>query len=67
MNRISHKSICLWFCDVFFLNEGEVNIFLAFHLWPFVINWCFFACVDRLEVGGVLQHGCCICFRPFRR
>ena len=60
MNCVSHKLICLWFRDVLLLNEGKVNVFLAFDLRP-SINWCFLACVDRPEVGGILHHRCCIC------
>ena len=54
------------FCDVLLFNEGKVDVFFAFHLWP-SINWSFLACVNRLEVGGILQHRCCVCSRPFRR
>ena len=53
MNCGSHKLICLWFCDVLFLNEGKVDVLLGFHLWPFVVNLQFLSCIDGLEVGGI--------------
>ena len=65
MNCGSHKLICLSLRDVLLFNESKVDIFLGFHLRPFVINWLFLLCVDRLEVGGVLLHWCYVCSKQW--